>query len=144
MTKPINFVVRGTPVSCQSKGLALRDWKRKIASVARSRVPFSTPAGEVAISITHYYTFMPRCDTDNVCKPICDALSKIVYDDDHQLVERIARRVPLARKFRLWGMPRELAMALCEGREFVFIQIKCLDREALWSMSRRVAWLWAS
>jgi len=144
MTNSIHLVVPGRPVSFQSRTQALRDWKQKVAAVARSRVASPPFEDELAVSITHYYRMVPRCDTDNMSKAICDALSNIVYRDDWQISERLARRVPLYRAFTLGGMPRDLVLALCEGVEFVYIRIRRITPRPLSEIGNRLALLWPS
>lgn len=144
MTTSIQLVVPGKPVSFQSRTPALQDWKQKVAAVARSRVASPPFEDELAVSITHYYRIVPRYDTDNMSKAICDALSNIVYWDDWQISERMARRVPLSRAFTLVGMPRDLVLALCEGVEFVFIRIWRIAPRPLSEIGRRLAMLWPS
>ncbi len=119
----IHLIVPGTPVSCQSKRESLRRWKEKVAAVARAHVSRPQSGNDLAIAITYFFRVPPRCDTDNLSKPICDALSKIVYLDDRQIAERLARRVSLNGPFFLSGMPPQLALALCVGDEFVHIKI---------------------
>ena len=143
MTAPIHILVRGTPVSFRANRQAVQEWRQKVAAAARARVQRLTAYGELAVSITHFYRTLPRCDADNMSKLICDALSNIVYRDDHQLMECICRRVPLTRGFMLPGMPRELAIALCEGDEFVFIRVTKAQSES-WSLFQaRTALLWS-
>lgn len=144
MSTTIHLVVPGRPVSFQSRTRALREWKQKVASVARARVARPPFEEERAVSITHYYRIVPRYDTDNMSKAICDALSNIVYRDDWQIAERLARRVPLNREVSLGGMPRELVLALCEGVEFVFIRIRQIAPRPLSEIGRRLAMLWPS
>ncbi len=123
MNESIHLIVRGAPVSCQSNRRLVREWKEVIAEVAKKAV--DEPCGylDFAVTITHFYHTPPRCDADNISKPICDALNQIVYEDDRQIVERTARQVPLIRAFVLDGMPKELAMALWEAKEFVHIHV---------------------
>ncbi len=137
MESTIHLFIPGTPVSYQSKRQNLRTWKRKVASIALERVSDPVTDAEMAVSITHFYKTPPRCDADNMAKPICDALNNIVYRDDRQIVERVARRIPLNREFTLRGMPRELALALCEGDEFVFICISRVRTIRMWPVRRR-------
>ena len=123
MDTPLHLIVRGTPVSCQSNRRFVREWKEFVANVARQKV--NTPCAHLdfAITITHFYLEQPRCDADNISKPICDALNQIVYRDDRQIVERTARQIPILRAFTLDGLPRELAIALWEAKEFVHIHV---------------------
>ncbi len=123
MSDTIDLFISGRPVSFQTRGQALRDWKKRVGDAARARVPKPSASAEMAVAITHYYRIPPRFDADNMAKAICDALNNIVYADDRQIVERLARRVPINGRFSLWDMPRELALALCGGREFVHIRV---------------------
>ena len=124
MPLPIHLVVPGSPVSYQSRRDALKRWKRRVATIARAHVSQPVYDRDLSVCITHFFGLLPRCDTDNISKPICDALRGIVYEDDWQIAERIARRITLFRGFSLIGEARQLALALCEGREFVFIQVR--------------------
>ncbi len=124
MSLPVDLLVRGTPVSFRSNRQVVCEWRRKIATAARARVRQLAVDEDISISITHFYKGSPRCDADNICKPICDALTNIVYRDDRQLAECTCRRVSVGRSFRVFGMPKALAVALSEGAEFVFIRIK--------------------
>ncbi|MCH7527349.1 MAG: RusA family crossover junction endodeoxyribonuclease, partial [Planctomycetes bacterium] len=69
----IHLIVPGTPVSCQSKRESLRRWKDKVAAVARAHVSRPQSGNDLAIAITYFFRVPPRCDTDNLSKPICDA-----------------------------------------------------------------------
>lgn len=123
MNKPIHLIVRGAPVSYQSNRRLVREWKDVIAESAKKEAESCSSYLNFAVTITHFYLDPPKCDADNISKPICDALSQIVYRDDKQIIERTARQVPLVRAFILDGMPRELALALWEAKEFVYIHI---------------------
>jgi Holliday junction resolvase RusA-like endonuclease len=64
-------------------------------------------------------------DVDNIAKPICDALKKLVYKDDKQIVELRLRKIRLGIVDikTLAGLP---AREILNGRDFVYIRI------ALW------------
>lgn len=49
-----------------------------------------------------------------------------MYDDDRQVVELLAKRVPLSRSVELRGMPREVVLALWRGVEFVHISVESI------------------
>ncbi len=123
MDRPVHLIVPGTPVSVQARGEKLRAWKKKVARIARTLFDTPHPHDEFTVLITHYFNRQPRCDTDNMSKPICDALSHIVYADDRQIVERTARHVPIRRPVVVQGMPPALALALCAGEDFIFIRV---------------------
>ncbi len=141
MESPLHLLIPGKPVSFQSNRTVVRAWKEKVASIARAKVSSVNTDHEMAVSITHFYRRPPRFDADNMAKPICDALNTIVYHDDSQIVERVARRIPISRAFDLWRMPPELALALCKGEDFVFIRvipIRAVTLAAIWQRAQRV------
>lgn len=96
---------------------------------------FSTPLNDnnLRIRITFYYNTLPDFDTDNVSKPICDALIGVAYSDDNQLSVRIARRLNINGSYRIRGINPELAVAIAEGNDFVFVEIDQVepDEESL-------------
>jgi endodeoxyribonuclease RusA len=128
MHGPVDIIVPGIPVSIQMRGIALQDWKRKVASAASRKFAEPSDKRDIAIAVTYFYRVPPKFDADNMSKPICDALNKIAYHDDRQIVERVVRRVKLAHPFRIWGLPKELVLALREGRDFVFIRVSRIQR----------------
>ncbi len=42
-----------------------------------------------------YFYLENSIDLDNLAKPICDALKKLVYEDDRQIVELHLRKIRL-------------------------------------------------
>jgi hypothetical protein len=74
--------------------------------------------------MTFFYRTLPDFDTDNISKPICDALNGIVYHDDHQLGERHARRRDINGSYQIQGIDPELAAAIGDGDDFVYIEIE--------------------
>ena len=83
----------------------------------------------ITIRITAYYNGVPTYDSDNISKPIVDALKGIAYVDDSQVIDRIARKRALGGAYRIKGVPPELAVAIAEGDDFVSIEINELSRE---------------
>ncbi|NOT00776.1 MAG: RusA family crossover junction endodeoxyribonuclease [Phycisphaerales bacterium] len=142
MSTLIQMYVPGTPVSFRAKRDLVHAWRQKVGDVARKLVAEPIEEDDLVVRITHFYRCPPRCDADNMSKPICDALSRIAYFDDRQIVECTSRRIPLGRAFRLGGMPHELAVALCEGDEFVYIQISRARMESwhIWNPQPALAW----
>jgi len=119
----ICFVVKGRPYSVQASAARLNAWKKTVADAARPKFPIPLDRNDVRIKITFFYNTLPDFDTDNVSKPICDALNGIAYADDHQLGERIARRRDINGSYRIRGVSPKLAVAIAEGEDFVFIEI---------------------
>jgi len=88
---PIEFIVRGTPVSLQAKRPESREeWKGRVKTASSTAIPSSHFASDEPMSITLYYfpNKSMQGDVDNIVKPIVDALARHIYIDHHQ-VERI-------------------------------------------------------
>lgn len=120
---PRLVVVTGHPVSIQGDSKPKTYWKSKVAAEAVKVCPSQLLDQDLVITITFFHERKPRFDTDNVCKPICDALNGIAYQDDKQLIERHARLRDLNGAFHIKGVAPEIATAIANGSEFVSIEI---------------------
>ena len=120
------IIVKGRPFSVQSRSAHKDRWKSKVAAGARKvfATPIDKTHNDLRITITFFYNSLPDFDTDNVSKPICDALNGIAYHDDHQLMERNVRTRRIDGSFRIKGVDPELAIAIAEGEDFVSIKIE--------------------
>jgi Holliday junction resolvase RusA-like endonuclease len=129
---PIEFIVVGRPISHQTKDRKrLKAWKEQVRQAAQARWSFfPSPSGEsLKVIITHYYdaplgdeAAVP--DSDNIVKPVRDALNGVVYVDDYQITDFISRRRNLNASFRIRGMSPELAEGFCLGKEFLHIRVE--------------------
>jgi hypothetical protein len=63
-------------------------------------------------------------DHDNMIKPIQDALSGLIYNDDRQIIDARTRKTNIGGRFRLRRLSAVYARAFGGGREFVFIRIE--------------------
>ena len=63
-------------------------------------------------------------DSDNVVKPIREALVDIVYHSDYQVTDVVSRRRNLNGSFRVKGMSPILAEGFIQGVEFVHVRIE--------------------
>jgi len=117
-------IVKGRPASVGASSRTRRSWQAQIESEARQL--FATPLqdSDLRITITFFYNALPDSDTDNISKPICDALKGIAYNDDCQLMERNARRRDINGSFQIKGIDPEVAVALAEGEDFVAIEVE--------------------
>jgi hypothetical protein len=64
----------------------------------------------------------PNVDSDNLAKPILDALSGLIYLDDRQVARHQVTNRNLLGDYRV-GVSFGLARALEAGREFVRIRV---------------------
>lgn len=127
---PFEFIIIGKPISHQTKDKKrLRDWKSKVRHAADNYWPLNKPLGDaVKVTITHYHDTphgeegVP--DSDNIVKPVRDALNGIVYVDDYQITDFVSRRRSLNGSFRVKGMSLMLAEGFCQGSEFLHVKIE--------------------
>jgi Holliday junction resolvase RusA-like endonuclease len=119
------FTIIGIPVSQQTRRKArLKGWKEAVRNAARRQWPEAKPLINQSIQIiaTYYYEDVPL-DTDNMIKPIQDALKGLVYPDDCLVTDSRAAKRNLAGSFRVKGMSSVLAEGFCSGREFIHVKI---------------------
>jgi crossover junction endodeoxyribonuclease RusA len=102
-------------------------WKRLVAAAASSVFAAPLDGYDLKIKIRFFYESLPDFDTDNISKPICDALKGIAYRDDNQLMRRDVGRIDLNGSYRLENVDPGLAVAMAEGEEFVAIRMERVD-----------------
>ena len=114
----------GTPVSQQCRRQAtLRSWKDRVSRDARKERPEAVPfEGDVTVRIAYYY-FDRGMDLDNLSKPICDALKKVIYLDDGQITDLYAAKRDLNRLVATAGVTDVLSKALQTTKEFIHVTI---------------------
>jgi Holliday junction resolvase RusA-like endonuclease len=128
---PFEFIVTGKPISHQTKDKKrLQAWKGTVRAAAAACWPASQPTGDaVRVVITHYYDVEPGNETnvpdsDNIVKPVRDALNGVIYVDDYQVTDFVSRRRSLNSSFRIRGMSQVLAQGFCSGDEFLHLRIE--------------------
>jgi hypothetical protein len=123
---PVEFTIIGPPISQRARGRSLRKavWQAAVRAAAVAAWPAGAPPVEegVSVEITHFFEGAPA-DTDNVPKPILDALTTLLFKDDRQVTDLISRRRPLGGPFSVEPMSKVIADALASGREFVHVRI---------------------
>lgn len=133
MALPFEFVVPGPPVSQQARRKKRREeWKGFVRSTAENlwRPNLPEVVGPLRLEIVYYFRGDPL-DTDNMVKPIQDALKSVVYTDDNLISDVIARRRPLDGSFRVRRMTPALAVGFAEAREFLHVVVDRPDPEEL-------------
>jgi hypothetical protein len=71
-----------------------------------------------------------RLDNDNMVKPIQDALNGLIYVDDRQITDTVARKTSLDGSFKVRGMSSVLAVAFVGGVEFLHVVIEAAPPHA--------------
>ncbi|MGD1875566.1 MAG: RusA family crossover junction endodeoxyribonuclease [Mastigocoleus sp.] len=128
---PFEFVVIGKPMSHQTKQKKqLQIWKKRVRQAAQDSWGENDPLGNMLeVTITHYYDCIGEDessvpDSDNIVKPIRDALNGFIYVDDYQITDFISRRRNLNGSFRVKGISFALAEGFSQGQEFLHIKIE--------------------
>ena len=88
---PIDFLVRGTPVSLSSQNANAREqWKNRVKDASSGALPSPHFASLERLAVTIYYfpAEPMQGDVDNIVKLILDGMCRHVFVDDRQ-VERI-------------------------------------------------------
>lgn len=128
---PFDFVALGVPISVQSPSeAAVRRWQIVVADAARAAVPrrrggYSPAAGDVEATVVYFYRTRPL-DTDNMIKPILDAIKGIVYIDDKQVVDVHAAVRAMSGTYDLSEVTNVLWQAIGEGEPFVYVRVRPL------------------
>jgi crossover junction endodeoxyribonuclease RusA len=124
---PFEFTVPGPPLSHQTRNRRrLQQWIAAVARAAAERWPSGEAPAAHPLQLTLVYFHdgeQVRIDNDNLVKPIQDALTGLVYQDDRLIVVTTVRKRGIDERFRVRYMSRVLADAFIEGREFVYIRV---------------------
>lgn len=122
---PIEFVVRGTPVSAQSSANSKNAWMRRVKSASSTALPAPHFVSSEPMAVTLFYFSeeeMPR-DVDNIIKPILDALNQHVYRDNSQVDRIVKQRFTSDRLYR-FGNPTDVVTAAIGGaKPAVYVRI---------------------
>lgn len=119
----IVIVVRGRPVSINASSRAKTIWKSKVAMAANKVCMRPLTDMDLLTTITFFYAAFPDFDTDNVSKPIIDALIGIAYGDDKQISGCHIYRRNIKGQFTLQNPDLRVTNAIADGEDFVCITI---------------------
>ncbi len=131
---PIEFIVRGTPVSLQAARAQSREaWKKRVREASYDALPeghFST-AAPVSVTLFYFPATEMQGDVDNIVKPILDALSKHIYNDERQ-VERVwVQKFEPGRIFQFARPSEVLSEALASEKPLLFVRLGSDPAEGL-------------
>lgn len=128
---PFEFILTGRPVSTQTKDKErLKAWHSSIRSAATQGWESEGPVEDLVRMKLTYYFDAPHGkedsvpDSDNIVKPIREALIGVVYHYDYQVTDVISRRRNLNSSFRIKGISPILAKGFTGGVEFVHVKIE--------------------
>lgn len=122
---PLEFVVPGTAMSAQASSASKDAWKARIRAAARGALPEDHWMLTAPLAVTIYlFPDGPLAgDVDNRVKPILDAMTRFVYDDD-RLIERIVvQKFEPGRVFPFQNPSASLLKALDADRPVLYVRL---------------------
>jgi Endodeoxyribonuclease RusA len=120
-----DFVVFGVPLSKRADGCSRRE--ATVKEAAFDNWPYLEPPTEGNVSLVLVYLHFGDAsrDVDNMAKPVIDALRRVIYKDDMQIVQLIVRKTRMTEGLELSNPPPALAGALADararGQDFVYV-----------------------
>lgn len=121
----LEFVVVGVPISNQSPGNTLTNWKASVEAEARrnwTAVPLERLLK--AIIINMYSGDAPTLDLDNMSKPILDVMQRLVYEDDRQVRQVELAHIHIYAPHEIVGVSKLLVDNIRSGRDVVYVRIE--------------------
>ena len=118
------FLIPKRPVSLQTKNKKnLQGWKSFVqAEAAKTWTDKISSGVDMHLTLVYLYDSDP-VDTDNIIKPIQDALVGLVYDDDLLITDVESHRRPLSGTFDVALCPDLLLHGLGLSHEFVYVKV---------------------
>jgi crossover junction endodeoxyribonuclease RusA len=120
------FLIPERPVSVQARRRQrVREWQQFVADQA-AKTWEQAPITDQHLQLTLVYLCGDApVDTDNIIKPILDALKGLIYEDDVQITDVESRRRPLASLFdyNVDKWPDQLLQGLLSGNECVYVRL---------------------
>jgi len=121
---PFEFVIPRRPVSLQGKPKGLNEWKTFVRSEAQKIWTGGSPINNANLQLTLIYLCGDNPpDTDNIIKPIQDALNKLVYEDDRLISDVESHRRFLSELIDITNLPLLLREAVIIGKECVYVKV---------------------
>ena len=119
-----DFLIPKRPVSLQTrKTVNLQAWKQYVRGEASKTWTGQILSGQdLHLTLIYLYNSDP-VDTDNIIKPIQDALIGLIYDDDLLITDVDAHRRPLFGTFDLTLCPILLVQGITSGIECVYVRV---------------------
>lgn len=117
------FLIPKRPVSLQAHSRSRQAWK---AFVREEAAKFWTETliqtGDIHLTLVYLYDDAPP-DTDNIVKPIQDALVGLVFYDDALVADVECHRRSLVGTFDLTRLPDLVIAGIASGQECVYVRV---------------------
>ncbi len=117
------FLIPRRRLSLQANRQRLQAWKNFVRAQAASlwnRPVIQT--GDLQLTLVYLCDVSPP-DTDNIVKPIQDALVGLVFADDALIADVESHRRALTSTFDLTRLPQLVLLGIASGQECVYVQV---------------------
>jgi crossover junction endodeoxyribonuclease RusA len=122
---PFEFLIQKRPVSLQAKSRAnLQAWKTFVRSEAAEAWEGVAPIENTALRFTLVYLCNDSpADTDNIIKPIQDALVGLIFKDDNLISDVDSHRRFMTEEIDIINLPPLLLKGIACGYECVYVKV---------------------
>jgi crossover junction endodeoxyribonuclease RusA len=119
----LEFLIPKRPLSLQAKSTSLRAWQAFVrAEAAKVWKDPIIQAGDLQLTLVYLSGISPP-DTDNIVKPIQDALVGLVFSDDGLITDIESHRRSLGGTFDLTRLPPLVLAGIASGQECVYVKV---------------------
>lgn len=122
---PFEFVIPRRPVSLQTKKKEnLQAWKNFVRVEAQKlwKDRSVIKQGDLQLTLVYLCDDFPA-DTDNIIKPIQDALVGLVFEDDSLVSDVESHRRFMSDPIEIKSLPSLLQRAVVTGQECVYVKV---------------------
>jgi crossover junction endodeoxyribonuclease RusA len=117
------FLIPRRPVSHQGNRANLQAWKKYVKGIATEMWRGTLiESGDLALTLVYLCDLAPP-DTDNIIKPIQDALVGLVFVDDSLISDVESHRRSLEGTFDLTRLPDLVVEEISAGKECVYVKV---------------------
>ena len=122
---PFEFLIPRRPVSLQAKPKGLNEWKTFVRAEAEKFWKGDSPIKGVYLQLTLVYICSDDSppDTDNIIKPIQDALIGLVYEDDNLVLDVDSHRRFMSDPIDTTSLPSLLQQGVFTRKECVYVKV---------------------
>jgi len=123
------FLIPRGPVSSQGSPKGKNELKTVVRAEAQKAWTGSSPIKDANLQLTLIYLCRGNygdrnlIDTDNIIKPIQDALIKLVYEDDKLVSDVESHRRFLSEPIDITNLPLLLQQGVMIGKECVYVKV---------------------
>jgi crossover junction endodeoxyribonuclease RusA len=123
---PLEFLVRGMPVSLSSRNESARErWKNRVRNASSLVLPSPHLASGERVAVTIYYfpAEPMQGDIDNIVKLIVDAMSRHIFIDDRQVERIVVQKFEPGNTFDFSHPTAPMKEAINEERPILYIKV---------------------